>query len=79
MARSFVVLLLLAACEPPEASSLRALKAFGFTDVRLQGYAWAGCGKDDSMRTKFTAANPQGEVVNGVVCCSHTKACTVRF
>jgi len=65
-------------CAAEEASA-RALRAHGFTHIELDGYAWTGCSDSDIYSTSFTATNPQGEVVSGVVCCGLVKDCTVRF
>jgi hypothetical protein len=59
--------------------SMRALQGNGFTDIRLTGYEWLGCGRDDSYSTGFYAKNPNGVYVSGVVCCGTFKSCTVRF
>lgn len=58
---------------------LQALEANGFTEVRMKGYAWVGCGNGDSYRTRFAATNSAGKRVYGVVCCGLYKGCTVRF
>jgi hypothetical protein len=74
-----LALLLLASCTDEEASR-KALYSAGYTDVALTGYAFFGCGQDDTYATKFRAKNPQGNRVEGVVCCGFFgKGCTVRF
>lgn len=55
------------------------LQASGFSNVQPQGYSFFGCGDDDTFSTKFTATNPAGQQVSGVVCCGIGKGCTVRF
>lgn len=70
--------LLLIACDDPDGAR-RALKAAGMTDIRTEGYAWLGCGKDDTFKTRFTATNPRGERVSGVVCTGWFKGGTIRF
>jgi hypothetical protein len=72
------VALMLAACTAPD-SARNALESQGFTDIQIQGYAFFGCGKDDSFHTKFTAKNAQGRPVEGVVCSGLFKGSTVRF
>lgn len=57
-----------------------ALEADGFTNVELGERAWWGCARDDSFNSHFTATNPAGKRVEGLVCCgSLGKGCTVRF
>ncbi|CAB4196704.1 hypothetical protein UFOVP1290_224 [uncultured Caudovirales phage] len=62
-----------------ESDSRRTLDNSGFTDIKLHGYAWFACDKNDLFHTEFTAKNPNGKVVSGVVCCGILKSCTVRF
>lgn len=59
--------------------ALRALHAAGFTNVELDGFPLWGCDAHDDFATKFTATNPRGERVSGVVCCGVYKDCTIRF
>jgi hypothetical protein len=70
--------LLLTSCTDAS-STRRTLEDSGFTDIRVGGYAFFGCSKDDTFSTTFSAKNPQGRAVNGVVCCGLLKSCTVRF
>lgn len=65
-------------CRDEDASN-RALKSMGFTDIQLGDYAWFQCDEHDDYRTSFTATNPQGQRVEGAVCCGIMKNCTVRF
>lgn len=46
----------------------RVLRQQGYADIRTTGYAWLSCGKDDKVRTGFTAIAPNGERVSGAVC-----------
>jgi hypothetical protein len=64
-----------------EGNTVATLEAAGFTDIEAGGYAFWGCGKDDTYATKFTAKNPLGNTVSGVVCCGGWggKGCTIRF
>jgi hypothetical protein len=58
----------------------RTLRSSGYGQVELDG--WAGpfaCGKGDTYANSFTAQNPRGDQVSGVVCCGIFKGCTVRF
>lgn len=69
------------ACDDQPAS-IRTLDSMGFTDVKLQGHKIWGCGEGDKSSIAFTARNPKGVEVEGVVCCGgtiSTKGCTVRF
>ena len=62
-----------------ESDTRRTLDAHGFSDIQTQGYGWFACSKNDTYATKFTAKNPKGQPVSGVVCCGIVKNCTVRF
>ena len=57
----------------------RTLDAAGYTDIEAGGYDYFACGEGDSFSTHFTAKNPQGETVEGTVCCGWWKSCTVRY
>jgi hypothetical protein len=56
-----------------------SLASAGYSDISLQGVSFFGCGDDDSLSREFTATNPQGARVSGVLCCGIFKACTIRF
>lgn len=56
-----------------------ALTSAGFTNIETHGYAFYGCGEKDEFKTKFTATNPQGKRVSGVVCSGWFKGGTIRF
>lgn len=57
-----------------------ALDSAGFTDIETGGYAPLACSEDDFSHTKFTATNPQGKRVSGVVCAGLVfKNATIRF
>lgn len=57
----------------------QAIQAEGFTEVRIGDPAPWACGRDDAFGSYFTATDPLGVRVSGVVCCGFMKACTVRF
>ena len=58
----------------------RALKASGFTDIKMTGYQWFACSQDDFYHTGFIATNAQGKQVKGTVCSGLLfKNATVRF
>jgi hypothetical protein len=63
-----------------EDSTRRILTSQGYTDIKIEGYSFTGCSKDDGVRTEFTARSPIGTYVQGVVCCGLLfKNCTVRW
>lgn len=60
--------------------SNRALEAAGYTNITTHGWAPMSCGQGDTYSTSFTATNPVGRRVKGVVCCGFAfKNCTIRF
>ncbi len=56
-----------------------ALEAQGFTDIVIGDYAPFACAKGDDYATQFTATNPHGKRVSGVVCSGFLKGSTVRW
>ena len=69
----------LSACSNSE-DAYRALSNAGYTNITTKGYDWFACGQDDFYHTKFTATNPSGKQVNGVVCSGLLfKSATIRF
>jgi hypothetical protein len=78
---ALLALVLVAGCSDPK-EARRAAESFGFTDVRITGYRFGGCSRDDASRTGFVATNAQGREVSGVVCSSWSpfgKSSTVRI
>lgn len=69
---------LLSACTA-EADTVRTLKASGYSNISTTGFEMFACGEHDNFSTGFTATNPAGQRVSGVVCCGLLKSCTVRF
>lgn len=57
----------------------RALKSAGMTNIQTGGYGWFACSEDDTFATKFTATNPNGQRVSGVVCSAWLKGSTIRY
>lgn len=60
----------------------KTLQSAGYSNIKIGGYSLWSCGKDDGASNTFTAMNPQGKVVSGVVCCGGPlsfKGCTIRF
>lgn len=72
------MLLLLLACLSDPDTAESTLHSAGYTDVQTDGWGF-GCGKDDTFATAFTATNPAGERVSGVVCSGWLKGGTIRF
>jgi hypothetical protein len=62
-----------------ESATRETLRKAGFTEVQTTGYSAFACSEDDNFSTGFRAKNPQGQVVEGTVCCGFLKSCTVRF
>ncbi|WP_225206270.1 hypothetical protein [Novosphingobium huizhouense] len=71
--------LALAGCGPDRAKVARDVEDYGFTDVRIGDREFWRCGKDDSWGFRFTAVNPLGREVHGVVCGGAFKGATVRM
>jgi hypothetical protein len=64
-----------------DGAALATLRASGYTNIRLTGYDWFGCSKDDGTCTGFEATGPTGVRTHGAVGCgfwSCSKGCTVR-
>jgi len=71
--------ILLCACTNSDDAN-RALTAQGFTNIRMTGYDWFACAKDDFYHTGFEAKNSNGLAVSGVVCSGIIfKSATIRF
>lgn len=75
---SIILMLSLSACSSSN-DAHRALESAGFTEISITGYRFTGCGEDDDFTTGFTARNPQGKYVSGVVCSGWFKGGTIRF
>lgn len=60
-------------------STVTTLKKAGYTQIQTKGYDFFACSQDDFYSTKFSAVNPAGTRVSGVVCCGVFKSCTIRF
>lgn len=60
--------------------AIRALDGAGYTQIEIGSYSWFACGSEDFYSTKFTATNPLGKRVSGVVCSGLLiKNATIRF
>ncbi len=66
----------LTACTQPELAN-EILTREGYTQIEIDGYAFWGCGENDTYRTKFSAIK-NGYQVEGVVCSGVYKGATVR-
>ena len=67
-------------CTVPEDHAVHVLKAAGYTEVKLTGYAWFDCSDDDKLQSSFTAKGPTGVQVQGAVCCGLVaKNCSIRL
>ena len=73
------LIVLLCGCTNKD-KTVSTLESSGYSDVKTGGYSWFSCGNDDTYATNFTAKNPAGRYVSGVVCCGLLfKGCTVRY
>ena len=69
---------LLVSCDG-NATSTEILEEQGYTNVEITGYNLFACSEDDMYRLNFTATNPNGTPVKGVVCSAPLKGYTIRF
>ena len=72
-----VVLLGMGGCTDPD-SALKALKDQGYDEIKITGYEFGACGRDDSYSTGFEAKSLSGKKVKGVVCSGLFKGSTIR-
>ncbi len=73
------IMFLMSACTNPN-DAMRALEAEGFSNIKITGYNWLACSKDDFYSTGFEATNSKGKVVSGTVCSGVLfKNATIRF
>ncbi len=67
-------------CGEPSADLYRALEGQGLTNAKVGDWAPLSCSEGDSVKREFTATNPNGKRVSGVICCGLVlKSCTVRW
>lgn len=71
------LVLCMVGCSSPK-DAQKALEGAGYTEVRITGYRFFGCSKDDAFSTGFTAKGPTGKEVSGVVCSDWFKGSTIR-
>lgn len=62
-----------------DSDDLRAVRAAGYTDVRIGGWAPFACSDSDVTSKRFSARDGDGRPVAGVVCCGFLKKCTIRW
>lgn len=70
---------LIPVCCTSEERAGETLQKAGYTKIETRGYGWFACDGNDRFSTLFSAVNPLGKRVEGVVCCGFFKACTIRF
>ncbi len=69
---------LLSSCSGASTSEV-LLEEQGYSNVEITGYNPFACSQDDFYRYNFTATNPNGKQVKGVVCSAPLKGSTIRF
>lgn len=70
--------ILLTSCSGASTSEI-LLEEQGYSNVEIQGFNVFACSQDDLYRYNFTATNPNGKTVKGVVCSAPLKGSTIRF
>ena len=70
--------ILLSSCSGASTSEI-LLEEQGYTNVEITGFNVFACNEDDIYRYNFTATNPNGKQVKGVVCSAPLKGSTIRF
>lgn len=68
---------MLSACTNGDGAT-KALEGAGYTDIKITGYKFFGCGNDDTFHTGFNATGVNGKQVSGVVCGGLMKGSTIR-
>jgi len=59
--------------------AIAALEGAGYTEVKLSGQRWWGCGSAEYMNYGFIAKGPTGKTVMGVACSGMSKYTTIRL
>jgi len=75
---AIAALVALGACTDAD-NARRALSTAGYSDIRIEGYAWFGCSEDDTFATRFKAKGPSGVEASGQVCSGWLKGSTIRL
>jgi hypothetical protein len=69
----------LTGCTSPQDAE-KALNAEGMTNIKVTGYKFFACSRDDFYNTGFTATNSVGKNVEGTVCSGlFFKGSTIRY
>ena len=77
--RWWIWLALVAGCWDGD-RTVSTLEAAGYVDIETDGWAPGSCLSDESVATRFRATNPNGQRVEGAVCCGVLSAgCAIRF
>lgn len=73
-----IFLLILPYCIPANDEAEKALKAQGYTNIKLTGYKVLACSQSDGYNRGFEATSLAGVRVEGVVCMGAFKGSTIR-
>ena len=57
----------------------RFLENQGYSEIKMTGYKFWGCGNGDIFKESFIAINGNGKEVSGIVCWGLFKGKTPRF
>ena len=72
------VALMLASCTDSGAT-IRAAQEMGFTDVKVTGYRYFGCGEGYTFSTGFEATNPKGQRISGYNCSGFLRGSNIHL
>lgn len=68
-----------AACGVNPQEATRTLEAQGVTKVKITGFSWMGCGRDDDFASNWKGIGVNGRPISGSICSGWFKGYTVRF
>lgn len=72
-------LLIASSCDNPK-EAREVLVKTGYHPIKVGGYDWNGCSKDDWYATKFKAYNADSsQILTGTVCQGIFKGKTIRY
>lgn len=71
--------MLVAACGVNPQGAAKAIEAQGMTEVKIGGWSFIGCSRDDGFKSSFTAKGANGQKVSGTVCSGVFTGYTVRY
>jgi hypothetical protein len=57
----------------------KTLNQAGYSDIKITGFNFTGCGQGDTYSTGFTGKGPTGVIVSGTVCKGLMKGSTIRL